>query len=82
MSQFDTYERLLKLAWDVSYADFHFGQGIAAAYREDRIDIEDVRKLIEATGRRKSRPSRATAYRQLEQWDEIYLDLANLGRGA
>lgn len=82
MSHFETYERILSDATKAAEAEISFWRSLVSAHRAERLDIEDIRQLIAYASIIGARPSRATAYRQLELWAGRFRDLDNNGRGA
>lgn len=83
MNHFETYERVLSDATTAATAELAFWRSLVAAHRAERLDIDDVRKLIAHKSKQGlPPPSRATAYRHLEIWGNRLSVLDNNGRGA
>lgn len=80
MDTYETYNRILTLATAAAHADLMFRREVVTAHDAGRLDVDAVRRLI--SHRDRTSPSRATAYRRLDQWREEVSDLANPGRGA
>ena len=82
MSHFETYERVLTTATAAAHAELTFWRTLVQATRAQRLDIDDIRQLIAYASIEGARPSRATAYRQLQVWGSRIDQLDNPGRGA
>lgn len=74
---------LLSDANALARRQFALWQNIVAELDARRIDIEDVRVLVGTADMwtRSGNPSRATAYRMLEQWRATVAEMANPGHG-
>jgi hypothetical protein len=84
MSHYGTYSDLLKDATAVSHREWTFWHGLVAALDEGTVTMDDARTLMGTAliWSGKGKPSRATAYRHVERWRAIILDMSSPGRGA
>jgi hypothetical protein len=73
----------LKLANAASGAEFRFWHEVVREHDAGRLGIDQVRKLVlvAETWRREAPPSRATAYRLIERWRSIVVEMGNPGHG-
>lgn len=81
MTRRDIYVLCLEHATAMGHAEFRLWFELVPAFDAGQISIEDVRSLIGTSRWRGGRPSRATAYRQIEQWRAKLQEIANPGRG-